>query len=152
MRGFAVRYVVNDRQPLDDVADFDAFAAQMHADFRDAAWASWDRLLDQHVGLWYGGPRHACHDRAALARRLLAESDLSVAERSEPDAHELYAAYAGPLAWEYQFMTCDASRPEASSECACVPSNNLADWERQSGRRTCANGTDSGPSRTREVP
>ena len=80
--------------------------------------------------------------RARLAKGVLHEPVSSYAlerhlrddtERSEPDAHEMYSGYDGPMTWEWQFENCDAGAPDAPSECACVPSNNDQVWMEQSG-------------------
>ena len=70
-------------------------------------------------------------------RSLLTEADLGVGERAEPDAHEVYTGYAGPMTWQYQFPHCDAGRPDAPEECACVSSNNLDVYEAESGADSC---------------
>ena len=68
---------------------------------------------------------------------MLRTADLGVGERAQADAHEMYVGYAGPMAWEYQFERCDAQRPNAPSECACVASNNLDDYTTLSGSESC---------------
>ena len=118
------------------VRSYDAYAAALHATFASPAalekyggkWYNWDHSMDQHVGLWYSGNLSSCSDRAAAIRSALEGAGLAVGERSEPDAHEMYVGYAGPMTWEYQFQHCDAGRPEAPSECACVPTNNDQDY------------------------
>ena len=41
------------------------------------------------------------------------------------------------MTWEFQFPNCDAGRPEAPSECACIASNSLVDYAQATGNATC---------------
>lgn len=141
MPSIAFRYVVN-RRAFDAarVAAFDAFALREHQTFFDRRYLSWDRLLDQHVGLYYSGDATDCDARAKVTKRLLREDGrLAVAERQEPDAHELYVGYAGAVTWQYQFGNCDAGRPDAPSECACSSDNNLEAFLARTGATSCLN-------------
>ena len=41
------------------------------------------------------------------------------------------------MTWEYQIQNCDAGRPEAPSECACIASNNIDAYTKATGNATC---------------
>ena len=140
MPGLAFRYVDNSSPEIHEgnrtLETYDNFFAESHHTFATNAsggWYAWDHGLDQHVGLWYGGAEQDCLDRATAMRSLLEKADLGVGERGEPDAHEVYTGYAGPMTWQYQFPHCDAGRPDAPEECACVATNNLDDY----GKTSC---------------
>ncbi|KAK7233849.1 hypothetical protein SO694_00100063 [Aureococcus anophagefferens] len=138
--GASFRYVDNSSPQIYSgnrtLETYDNFFAESHHTFATNAsggWYAWDHGLDQHVGLWYGGAEQDCLDRATAMRSLLEKADLGVGERGEPDAHEVYTGYAGPMTWQYQFPHCDAGRPDAPEECACVATNNLDDY----GKTAC---------------
>lgn len=71
------------------------YAQQVHDKFTGdtsaygGAWYNWDHLLDQHVGLWFGGDAASCDDRFLPLREALAEAKVPVGERGESDAHEM---------------------------------------------------------------
>ena len=138
MSAVAARYVTNRAAPVGarSLADLDEYVARDHDTYTktaSGAWYAWDHWLDQHVGLWYGGAADGCAARASAIRAALEADGVPVGERSEPDAHEMYSGYDGPMTWEWQFENCDAGAPDAPSECACVPSNNDQVWMEQSG-------------------
>lgn len=138
--GLAIRRVRNDAAPSGDkkLADFDAFMRTEHATFVEGHSGSWDRFLDQHLGVWYSGEDiGACNARAAALREMTHADSVPTAERAQSDAHLFYAGYDGPIAWEYQFANCDADRPSAPEECGCVASNNYGDFFNATGRDSC---------------
>lgn len=128
--GVMVRYVQNKAATTGDMtlADYDKYFADNHRTFSDANWMSWDRGFDQHIGMFFDGPYDECMELSSLVRERLSADGVSVGERGEPDAHEMYSGYAGPMTWQYQWGKCDAGRASAPEECACVSTNNLDDY------------------------
>jgi len=148
MPGLVTRYVNNVSPGLKlvngSVYDYDEYAAALHRTFSisrpsryGGEWYGWDHMLDQHLGLWYSGQPEECLQRASLARSLLHTAGLGVGERGQEDAHEMYVGYSGSMAWEYQWQHCNASRPAAPAECACIASNNIEDYEHATNQTTC---------------
>lgn len=148
MPGLVTRYVKNDSPQLKtlpkNIEDYDSYAAALHAQYSlatsskyDGEWYGWDHMLDQHIGLWYGGTFAPCLQRSASARKLLRVAQLGVGERGEPDAHEMYVGYAGSMAWEYQWHNCNSSRPFAPAECACIATNNLDEYMMKFNETSC---------------
>lgn len=135
MEGLAIRYVHNRKAPtgVKSLKDFDDYVYHDHMTYNNVSGYGWDHMLDQHVGLWYSGPEDSCLARAASVRALIDGDGIPRGERGEPDAHEMYTGYAGPMTWEYQFQNCDAGRPEATEECACVADNNADHYESKTG-------------------
>ena len=124
MPGLAVRYV----QPLGTrqlASALENTVERVHSRFFDSKrWGAWwDHWLDQHIGIWYGGPKNECLLRARAVKSALSQSAVPVASRLEPDAYLMYTGYApGAMSWEYQFAHCtlDATDP---AECACNANN-----------------------------
>ncbi len=51
--------------------------------------------MDQHLGIWYSGAEESCLALSAVVREGLESADISVGERQESDAHEMYSGYSG---------------------------------------------------------
>jgi len=130
MPNIAVRYVGSSAYPgPSTLAAYDQYAQADHANstLSHPFGRGWDHVLDQHLGLWYGGGATDCGPRAEAVREALLAQHLPVGERDEPDAHLFYVGYQGPMSWEYQFQHCNAGHPEAGAECACHALNRPAD-------------------------
>lgn len=139
MDGLTVRYVNNRKAPTGEytLSDYDKYAYDDHHTYNNASGYDWDHVLDQHIGLFYAGAEEGCNDRAIKVRGLLDEAEIPRGERQETDAHEMYCGYTGPMTWQYQFRDCDAGRPSAPEECACVANNNLNHYTAVTGNLTC---------------
>jgi hypothetical protein len=143
MPHYAVRYVRNAAAATGEygAADFDAYVERTHRAFlAGRGGASWDRLLDQHLGMWYSGGGDAANALAARIKKDLGAAGVPFAERQQADARLLYVAFStGALAIEYQFAN---GASDAPSECACVADNNDATFEAQTGDACWALGDD----------
>ena len=73
---------------------------QVHEEFANSSWYGWDHMMDQHLGIWYDGEEESCLDLASLVRDGLESAGISVGERQESDAHEMYSGYGGTISWE----------------------------------------------------
>lgn len=114
--------------------DYDNYVASDHSDFLfktddtdtiTSNPSSWDRYLDQHIGLWYdNADEDECNARAVKVRESITAASIPYAERSEPDAHLFYVGYTGNMAFEYQFPSCDGGVSDATSESACFATNS----------------------------
>ena len=123
--------------------DMERYVQAAHDAFlAGARRGSWDRWLDNHVGLWYDGGAAKCD---ALVQDLHADLDAAgvvYAQRQQADALLVYAAFgfgAGPMAVEYQFAACTSDAP---AECACDASNNNDLFEAATGDSCWADGDD----------
>jgi hypothetical protein len=123
-----VRYVNNNvaNTGSKTLLDYDEYVALDHSTYVSGNVNSWDRYLDQHIGLWYDGSDvDKCNERAEVLRTELDSASLPYAERSEPDAHLFYVGYDGPMAFEYQFPGCDGGNSDATTESGCNAANSV---------------------------
>lgn len=140
-----LRYVNNDRARVGvaTLQDYDSSVAATHAAFISGGRSgSWDRYLDQHVGLWFSGNKTDCNRRGDALRELLSTSSTPFAERQQTDAHLMYTGYDGPFAIEYQFESCSLGKPDAASECGCDSKNNEDIWYDETGDSCWSEGDD----------
>ena len=144
MPHFAARFVSNGAAPAGEyaVADLEGAIQADHDAFLTGRRGSWDRWLDQHLGLWYAGGEEKCDALISDLHADLEAAGVPFAERQQADALLIYAGFgygAGALAVEYQFADCAADAP---SECACDASNNDGLFEATTGDTCWALGDD----------
>ncbi|KAH8094278.1 hypothetical protein JL720_4272 [Aureococcus anophagefferens] len=135
---------VDDAAPAGEyaVADLEGAIQADHDAFLTGRRGSWDRWLDQHLGLWYAGGEEKCDALISDLHADLEAAGVPFAERQQADALLIYAGFgygAGALAVEYQFADCTADAP---SECACDASNNDGLFEATTGDTCWALGDD----------
>ncbi|KAH8066579.1 hypothetical protein JL722_1026 [Aureococcus anophagefferens] len=115
MPHFSARFVSNGAAPAGEyaVADLEGAIQADHDAFLTGRRGSWDRWLDQHLGLWYAGGEEKCDALISDLHADLEAAGVPYAERQQADALLIYAGFgygAGALAVEYQFADCAAER------------------------------------------
>ena len=93
---------------------------QVHTEFANSSWHGWDHMMDQHLGLWYDGEEESCLELSETVRDGLESAGISVGERQESDAHEMYSGYSGSISWEVREVGVSFERTTALMYAPCT--------------------------------